>query len=82
MSATGQYLTDKKGEKSTVRLPLEDHELRQASLDNLAVITERREKETISHTEFKLSLRGESTKLGASVIATMSVASSLALAAD
>ena len=57
MSATVQYLTDKKGKKTAVVLPIADYEKLQEDLDDLAVIAERREEETIPHAEFKRSLK-------------------------
>jgi hypothetical protein len=57
MSATVQYLTDKKGKKTAVVLPIEDYEKLQEDLDDLAVIAERRDEETIPHAELKRSLK-------------------------
>jgi prevent-host-death family protein len=57
MSATVQYLTDSKGRKTAVLLPIEDYEKLQEDLDDLAVIAERREEATIPHAEFKRSLK-------------------------
>ena len=57
MSATVQYLTDKKGKKTAVVLPIADYEKLQEDLDDLAVIAERRAEETIPHAEFKRSLK-------------------------
>ena len=57
MSATVQYLTDKKGKKTAVVLPIQDYEKLREDLDDLAVIAERREEETIPHAEFKRSLK-------------------------
>ena len=57
MSATVQYLTDQKGKKTAVVLPIEDYEKLREDLDDLAVIAERREEDTISHAEFKRSLK-------------------------
>ena len=57
MSATVQYLTDKKGKKTAVVLPIEDYEKLREDLDDLAVIAERRDEETIPHAEFKRSLK-------------------------
>ena len=58
MSATVQFLTDKKGKKTAVVLPIEDYEKLQEDLDDPAVIAERREEATIPHAEFKRSLKG------------------------
>jgi PHD/YefM family antitoxin component YafN of YafNO toxin-antitoxin module len=57
MAATVQYLTDEKGKKTAVLLPISDYEKLQEDLDDLAVIAERRDEETIPHTEFKRSLK-------------------------
>ena len=53
MSAAVQFLTNEKGEKTAVVLPIEDYEKRQEDLDDLAVIAERRDEETIPHAVFK-----------------------------
>ncbi|HEY1718169.1 MAG TPA: type II toxin-antitoxin system prevent-host-death family antitoxin [Verrucomicrobiae bacterium] len=52
MSAAVQFLTNEKGKKTAVVLPIEDYEKLQEDLDDLAVITERRNEETISHAKF------------------------------
>lgn len=57
MSATAQYLTEKKAKKTDVVLPIEDYEKLQEDLDDLAVIAERRDEKTIPHVEFKRSLK-------------------------
>ena len=53
MSTAVQFLTNEKGKKTAVVLPIEDYEKLQEDLDDLAVIAERRDEETIPHTEFK-----------------------------
>jgi PHD/YefM family antitoxin component YafN of YafNO toxin-antitoxin module len=53
MSSAVQFLTNEKGKKTAVVLPIEDYEKLQEDLDDLAVIAERRDEETISHAEFK-----------------------------
>ena len=53
MSATVQFLTNQKGRKTAVVLPIEDYEKLLEDMDDLAVIAERREEETIPHEEFK-----------------------------
>jgi PHD/YefM family antitoxin component YafN of YafNO toxin-antitoxin module len=53
MSAAVQFLTNEKGKKTAVVLPIEDYEKLQEDLDDLAVIAERRNEETIPHAEFK-----------------------------
>lgn len=57
MVTTVQYLTDKRGKKTAVVLPIADYEKLREDLDDLAVIAERREEETIPHAEFKRSLK-------------------------
>lgn len=52
-----QYLTDKRGKKTAVVLPIADYEKLREDLDDLAVIAERREEGTIPHAEFKRSLK-------------------------
>jgi hypothetical protein len=53
MNATVQFLTNEKGRKTAVVLPIDDYEKLLEDLDDLAVIAERREEETIPHAEFK-----------------------------
>ena len=55
MSATLQFLTNEKGRKTAVVLPIEDYEKLREDMDDLAVIAERRNEETIPHAEFKKS---------------------------
>jgi PHD/YefM family antitoxin component YafN of YafNO toxin-antitoxin module len=57
MSAAVQFLTNEKGKKTAVVLPIEDYEKLQEDLDDLAVIAERRDEETVPHAEFKKGLR-------------------------
>jgi len=57
MSATVQYLTNEKGKKTAVVMPLEDYEKLREDMDDLAVIAERRDEETIPHAEFKRGLK-------------------------
>jgi PHD/YefM family antitoxin component YafN of YafNO toxin-antitoxin module len=57
MSQHLQYLTDQKGKKTAVVMPVEDYEKLLEDLDDLAVIAERRDEETISHEELKRSLK-------------------------
>ena len=57
MSATVQFLTNEKGRKTAVVLPIEDYEKLQEDLEDLAVIAERRDEETILHAEFKKRLK-------------------------
>ncbi len=57
MSATVQYLTNEKGRKQAVVLPIEEYERLLEDLDDLAVIAERRDEGTISHAALKRSLK-------------------------
>jgi len=57
MTPTLQYLTNEKGRKTSVVLPLADYEKLLEDLDDLSVIAERRDEETISHAEFKKGLK-------------------------
>ena len=57
MSATVQYLTNEKGKKTAVVMPIEDYEKLREDMDDLAVIAERRDEETIPHAEFKRRLK-------------------------
>jgi PHD/YefM family antitoxin component YafN of YafNO toxin-antitoxin module len=53
VSAAVQFLTNEKGKKTAVVLPIENYEKLQEDLDDLAVIAERRDEETVPHAEFK-----------------------------
>ena len=55
MSTAVQYLTDEKGKKTAVVLPVENYGKLREDLADLAVIAERRDEETIPHAEFKRS---------------------------
>ena len=57
MNATLQYLTNEKGKKTAVVLPVADYEKLLEDLDDLAVIAERRDEETIPHDEFKKQVK-------------------------
>ncbi len=57
MSAPVQFLTNDKGRKTAVVLPIEDYEKLREDMDDLAVIAERRDEETIPHAEFKKGLK-------------------------
>ena len=57
MNATLQYLTNEKGRKTAVVLPVEDYEKLLEDSDDLAVIAERRDEATIPHAEFKKRLK-------------------------
>ena len=57
MSTAVQYLTNEKGKKTAVVMPIEDYEKLREDMDDLAVIAERRDEETISHEELKRSVK-------------------------
>ena len=57
MSTAVQYLTNEKGKKTAVVMPIEDYEKLLEDMDDLAVIAERRDEETISHEELKRSVK-------------------------
>ena len=52
MSTTLQYLTDERGEKTAVVLPISDYEKLIEDLEDLAVVAERRDEPTIPHAQF------------------------------
>ena len=54
MSAAVQYLTNEKGKKTAVVMPIEDYEKLREDMDDLAVIAERRDEETIPHPSWRL----------------------------
>jgi PHD/YefM family antitoxin component YafN of YafNO toxin-antitoxin module len=57
MASTLQYLTNEKGRKTAVVLPLEEYAKLIEDLDDLRVIAERRHEETIPHEDFKRQLK-------------------------
>jgi hypothetical protein len=57
MNATLQYLTNEKGRKTAVVLPLSEYERLLEDLDDLRVIAERRGEPTIPHGQFKRQMR-------------------------
>lgn len=57
MSTAVQYLTNEKGRKQAVVLPIEEYERLLEDLDDLAVIAERRDEGTIPHAELKRSVK-------------------------
>jgi hypothetical protein len=57
MSEQLQYLTNGKGKKTAVVLPIGDYEKLLEDLDDLAVVAERRDEAAIPHEEFKRSLK-------------------------
>lgn len=61
MSATIQFLTNEKGRKTAAVLPIDDYEKLLEDLDDLSVIAERRDEETIPHAELKKGLKRNGT---------------------
>jgi hypothetical protein len=59
MSGALQYLTDTKGEKTAVVLPLGDYEELLEDIDDLAVIAERRDEPGVTHEDFINKLRAD-----------------------
>lgn len=57
MSDSVQYLTDDRGERTAVLLPISTYEKLLEDLDDLAVVAERREEATIPHEQFVTELR-------------------------
>ena len=57
MSDSVQYLTDDRGERTAVLLPLSAYEKLLEDLDDLAVIAERRDEPTIPHDQFVSELK-------------------------
>ena len=57
MPDTLQYITNGKGKKTAVVVPLADYEKLMEDLDDLAAIADRREEPTISHGKFKAELK-------------------------
>ena len=57
MGQNVQYLTNEKGTETAVVLPIQDYEKLLEDFEDLAVIAERRDEETIPHAEFKRRLR-------------------------
>ena len=49
MSQTLQYLTDERGDRTAVVLPISDYEKLLEDLDDLAVVAERRDEPAVSH---------------------------------
>jgi len=52
-----QYLTNEKGKKTAVVMPIQEYEKLLEDLEDLAVIAERRGEATISHGELKRSMK-------------------------
>ncbi|KAB2646064.1 MAG: hypothetical protein DVB27_08200 [Verrucomicrobia bacterium] len=57
MSQSLQYLTDERGDRTAVVLPIGDYEKLLEDLDDLAVAAERRDDPVIPHEEFLAELK-------------------------
>jgi hypothetical protein len=57
MSTPVQYLTDDRGERTAVVLPISDYEKLLEDLDDLAVVAERRGEPVVSHEQFIAELK-------------------------
>ena len=57
MNDTLQFLTDERGQRTAVVLPITDYEKLLEDLEDLAVIAERRDEPTIAHDEFVADLK-------------------------
>ena len=56
MTTSVQYITNQKGKKTGVVLPISDYEKLLEDLDDLAVIADRRAEPTVAHDKFKAEL--------------------------
>ena len=61
MSQTLQYITDDRGERTAVVLPISDYEKLLEDLDDLAVVAERRDEPVIPHEQFIADLKRDGT---------------------
>ena len=61
MSQTLQYLTDDRGERTAVVLPISDYEKLLEDLDDLAIVAERRDEPVIPHEQFIADLKRDGT---------------------
>jgi len=61
MSQTLQYLTDDRGQRTAVVLPIGDYEKLLEDLDDLAVVAERRDEPVIPHDQFIADLKRDGT---------------------
>ena len=57
MPTTVRYVTDEKGERQAIMLPLEDYERLVEDLADLAVAAERRDEPAIDHPKFVEELK-------------------------
>ncbi len=61
MSQTLQYITDERGDRTAVVLPIGDYEKLLEDLNDLAVVAERRDEPITSHDSFLAELKGDGT---------------------
>jgi hypothetical protein len=59
MSTKVQYVTDDKGKKTGVLMPLSDYERLLEDLSDLAAIADRRDEPSISHEQFVAELKAD-----------------------
>ncbi len=57
MTGAVQYLTNQKGKKTAVVLPISDYERLMEDIDDLAAIADRRDEPTIPHKKFVQELK-------------------------
>ena len=57
MTTSVQYITNQKGKKTAVVVPISDYEKLMEDLDDLAVIADRHDEPTIPHDRFKVELK-------------------------
>jgi hypothetical protein len=57
MSQALQYITDDRGERTAVVLPIGDYEKLLEDLDDLAVVAERRDEPVVPHDQFISELK-------------------------
>jgi hypothetical protein len=57
MSTTIQFVTDEKGERTAVVIPLDDYQQLLEDIQDLADIVDRRSEDPIPHSEFLAQLR-------------------------
>ena len=57
MTASVQYLTDRRGKKTAVVLKLTEYQRLMEDLDDLAAIADRRKEPTVSHRKFVEELK-------------------------
>jgi len=61
MSNVLHYLTDERGERTAVVLPISDYQQLIEDLADLAVVAERRNEPTVPHDQFVADLRQDGT---------------------